>query len=180
LERGLRIATFVVAAAVAVAMTGVAAVNRHQGPARAPDQTGMPALASALGAPAPSERVVGWELHQLLAAQAAAAQPARLPARRAAPASGYGSGPIQDIITRAFTPYGPTAVAWGLRVARCESGFNPRAYNPAGPYYGLFQFLMSAFRSTPYGTGDIYDPAANAGAAAWKYAHGGAGAWGCR
>ena len=44
-----------------------------------------------------------------------------------------------------------TAVAWGLRVARCESGYNPRAYNGAGPYYGLFQFLMSTFKATPYG-----------------------------
>jgi SLT domain-containing protein len=71
-------------------------------------------------------------------------------------------------------------VAWGLRVAKCESGYNPRAYNAAGPYYGLFQFLMSTFKATPYGGQDIYDPVANANAAAWKYSQGGAGAWGCR
>jgi hypothetical protein len=115
------------------------------------------------------------------AAQAAAAAAAAAAPKAAPPApASYGTGPVQDIITKAFAPYGPTAVAWGLRVAHCESGFNPRSYNPAGPYYGLFQFAMSTFKNTPYGSGDIYDPVANANAAAWKYANGGASAWGCR
>jgi hypothetical protein len=96
------------------------------------------------------------------------------------PPANVPAGSVQDIIVAAFTPYGPAAVQWGLRVARCESGYNPRALNPAGPYYGLFQFLMSTFRNTPYGGQDIFDPVANASAAAWKYGHGGSGAWGCR
>jgi Transglycosylase SLT domain len=117
-------------------------------------------------------------------AAAAAQAKARAAAARSAPAppaavQSFSAGSVQDIITKAFTPYGATAVAWGLRVARCESGYNPRAYNPAGPYYGLFQFLMSTFNATPYRGQDIYDPVANAGAAAWKYGQGGAGAWGC-
>lgn len=132
----------------------------------------------------PYGRVQVWQDAKRVAAEraaaAAAAQAAAAQQRKPAPAPNYGSGPIQDIITNAFSPYGPTAVAWGLRVARCESGFNPRAYNPAGPYYGLFQFLMSTFKATPYGSGDIYDPVANANAAAWKYANGGASAWGCK
>jgi uncharacterized protein YabE (DUF348 family) len=37
-------------------------------------------------------------------------------------------------------------------LARCESGGNPRAVNPAGPYYGLYQFLASTWRSVG-GTG---------------------------
>jgi Transglycosylase SLT domain len=99
--------------------------------------------------------------------------------RPAAPTADLPTGPIRDIVAKAFSAYGPAAVAWGLRVAACESGFNPRAHDPAGPYYGLFQFAMPTFRATPYGGQDIDDPAANAGAAAWKYANGGASAWGC-
>lgn len=116
---------------------------------------------------------------------AAAAQQARgavlaaqAPLPGAAPAS-YSAGSVQQIIHDAFAPYGQAAIDWGERVAKCESGYNPRAYNPAGPYYGLFQFLMSTFKSTPYGNQDIYDPTANAKAAAWKYSQGGASAWGC-
>lgn len=118
------------------------------------------------------------------AAEAAATQAASLASTFVASpppaaAANYGSGAVQDIIRQAFAPYGQGAVDWGLRVAKCESGYNPRAYNPAGPYYGLFQFLMSTFKNTPYGGGDIYDPTTNAKAAAWKYSQGGAGAWGC-
>lgn len=128
-----------------------------------------------------SGRVERWEHKRLLAAEAEAAAQAKARVdQRPISVPSYPPGSIQDIITRAFAPLGPTAVAWGLRVARCESGYNPRAYNPAGPYYGLFQFLMSTFRATPYGNQDIYDPMANASAAAWKYSRGGAGAWGCR
>jgi len=133
--------------------------------------------------PDPNGRDQIWDYRTLVAheTKAAAAAAAQQPKPLAQPkAQSYGSGPIQDIISGAFSPYGPTAVAWGLRVAHCESGFNPQAYNPAGPYYGLFQFLMSTFKATPYGSGDIYDPVANANAAAWKWAHGGAGAWGCK
>jgi len=32
-------------------------------------------------------------------------------------------------------------------LAECESGGNPQAYNPAGPYYGLYQFMESTWRS---------------------------------
>jgi Transglycosylase SLT domain len=98
----------------------------------------------------------------------------------AAPAPNVPAGSVPDIIVKAFTPYGPGAVLWGLRVARCESGYNPNAINRAGPYYGLFQFLMSTFKNTPYGNQNILDPVANASAAAWKYGNYGPGAWGCK
>jgi hypothetical protein len=112
---------------------------------------------------------------QSQAPSAAAAQVTAIPAPPTPP-----TGSVQDIIVRAFTPYGAGAVQWGLRVARCESGYNPNAINPAGPYYGLFQFLKSTFRATPFGGQNILDPVANASAAAWKYGNGGAGAWGCK
>jgi soluble lytic murein transglycosylase-like protein len=141
-----------------------------------------------------SGRVELWQNRRLLAEEAAALAAAQAKARAAVkpgvqapgaqppagPIPSYPPGSIQNIITTVFTPLGPTAVAWGLRVARCESGYNPRAYNGAGPYYGLFQFLMSTFKATPFGGQNIYDPTANASAAAWKYSRGGAGSWGCK
>ncbi len=66
-----------------------------------------------------------------------------------------------------------------IRVARCESGLNPYAVG-SGIYYGLFQFVPSTFAGTPYGDGDIFDPAANANAAAWMWAQGRKGEWACQ
>jgi uncharacterized protein YabE (DUF348 family) len=37
-------------------------------------------------------------------------------------------------------------------LAKCESGLNPAAYNPAGPYYGLYQFDLGTWTSNG-GTG---------------------------
>jgi hypothetical protein len=192
LERTLRIAALAVGvvAAVGATMADHGPVALHVRPTAHLVSVG---LASPPG-PEPLEangRVERWQNARLLAAEAdaaAAAARAARASRAGAAAPGpvsttipsYAPGSVQDIITKAFTPLGPTAVAWGLRVARCESGYNPRAYNPAGPYYGLFQFLMSTYKATPYGGQDIYDPVANASAAAWKYSQGGAGAWGCR
>ena len=47
----------------------------------------------------------------------------------------------------------PTAdgLNWSA-LAGCESGGNPQAVNTAGPYYGLYQFLESTWRSVG-GTG---------------------------
>lgn len=42
------------------------------------------------------------------------------------------------------------------RLAACESGGDPRAYNPAGPYLGAFQFDAQTWRSVG-GTGDPRD-----------------------
>lgn len=192
MKQMLRHAVPVGAALVAVAATSVAPIQHRAAssvmrPVANAVSFAMPPLAVAVP-PEPAGRVMRWENDRLLAAEAeaaaqqAAAQRAAAARRTPAPAPipGYAPGTVPDIITRAFTPYGSTAVAWGLRVAKCESGYNPRAYNPAGPYYGLFQFLMSTFKATPYGGQDIYDPVANANAAAWKYSQGGAGAWGCK
>jgi hypothetical protein len=67
-----------------------------------------------------------------------------------------------------------------LRVGRCESNLDPRAENPAGPYFGLFQFLRSTWASTPYADEDIFDPTANANAAAWMWRQGRRNEWACQ
>ena len=44
---------------------------------------------------------------------------------------------------------------FGLALGRCESGFNPFAYNPAGPYYGVFQYDIPTWDANC--VGDISD-----------------------
>jgi hypothetical protein len=44
------------------------------------------------------------------------------------------------------------------RIARCESGGNPRAISPSGAYRGLYQFDFATWRSV----GGVGDPAAAA------------------
>ena len=83
------------------------------------------------------------------------------------------SGSIEEIIYAAASAPGVDG-AYLVSIAACESGLNPSAYNPAG-YYGLFQFSQSTWAS--YGSGDIFDPAAQASAAASMIAAGGAGHW---
>ena len=89
------------------------------------------------------------------------------------------AGFVQDLIRQAFGSQGQAAVDWGLRVAACESGYNPNAYNPGGPS-GVFQFMPDTFRGTPYGNQNIFDAAANVNAAAWYYQQHGGGAWACK
>jgi hypothetical protein len=60
--------------------------------------------------------------------------------------------------------------SWALAVIACESRGNPNAYNPRGPYVGLFQ-LLDPSRS-------LFDPAANIAAAYVKYQRQGPRAWG--
>ena len=76
----------------------------------------------------------------------------------------------------------PTATADGLNwaaLAKCESGGNPRAVNPAG-YYGLYQFSLSTWHSVG-GAGNPIDasPAEQTARAQALYARGGASQWGC-
>lgn len=64
-------------------------------------------------------------------------------------------------------------------LARCESGGNPRAVNPAG-YYGLYQFSPSTWRSVG-GSGNPIDatPDEQTYRAKLLYQRSGAGQWGC-
>ena len=64
-------------------------------------------------------------------------------------------------------------------LAKCESGGNPRAVNPAG-YYGLYQFSLSTWARVG-GSGNPINasPAEQLARAQALYARGGAGQWGC-
>ncbi|MDT7656060.1 MAG: resuscitation-promoting factor RpfB [Pseudonocardiales bacterium] len=64
-------------------------------------------------------------------------------------------------------------------LAKCESGGNPRAVNPAG-YYGLYQFSLSTWASVG-GSGNPIDASADEQTARAQalYARSGAGQWGC-
>ncbi len=89
-------------------------------------------------------------------------------------------GAIQQIILDAFAPLGSTAQSWALRVAKCESNYNPYAVNSGSGAAGLFQFLPSTWRSSPYASYSPFDPKANAEAAAWLYQRSGPGQWSCK
>ncbi len=86
---------------------------------------------------------------------------------------------ILGYIAEAATEYGQSKQAM-VRVARCESMLNPCALNGDGPYYGLFQYLKSTWRSTPYGDQDIYDPQAQALATGWMWQQGRKNEWACK
>jgi hypothetical protein len=86
---------------------------------------------------------------------------------------------ILRYIAKAARQYGQSKPAM-IRVARCESGLDPCALNRSGPYYGLFQFLKSTWKSTPYGDRNIYDPKAQALATAWMWKQGRKDEWACK
>jgi Transglycosylase SLT domain len=86
---------------------------------------------------------------------------------------------ILNFIAKAAKQYGQSESAM-VRVARCESVLDPCAVNPSGPYYGLFQFLKSTWKTTPYGDRDIFDPEAQSLATAWMWKQGRKNEWACQ
>ena len=86
------------------------------------------------------------------------------------------SGDIVGIIRAAAAKYGVSG-DWMVNIAECESGLRPNAYNPRGPYIGLFQFLQSTF--TANGGTNIWDPTDQANIAAKMLANGQAHQWSC-
>jgi hypothetical protein len=90
-----------------------------------------------------------------------------------------GGGDITSLIYDAAAAYGQPADDM-LRVATCESGLDPNAINGPGDTHGLFQFLPSTWASTPYAGYSMYDPWANANAAAWMWSQGRRGEWVCQ
>jgi soluble lytic murein transglycosylase-like protein len=88
-------------------------------------------------------------------------------------------GAIQAIILDAFAPLGAAVQSWALRVAKCESNYNPYAVNRSSGAAGLFQFLPSTWAASPYHAQSVFDPVANSRAAAWLYQRSGPGQWVC-
>jgi hypothetical protein len=86
---------------------------------------------------------------------------------------------IATAINLACTVYGASCSTLHRR-ARCESGYSARSYNSASGASGLFQFLWSTWRSTPFASFSVFDPYANALAAGWMEARGRGSEWVCR
>ena len=100
----------------------------------------------------------------------------------AQPSSSSGASSEEEIIRiihEAADSYGQDREDM-VRVARCESGLDPNAVGGGGAYHGLFQFVPSTFAGTPYGDQNIYDPWANANAAAWMWSEGRRNEWVCQ
>jgi hypothetical protein len=66
--------------------------------------------------------------------------------RHAAPAARYSGGSVQNQIRAVFGPYAGRA----LRIAACESGFNPSAASRISTAKGVFQFLNGTWATTSY------------------------------
>jgi uncharacterized protein YabE (DUF348 family) len=117
---------------------------------------------------------------ELLASQQIAAPVTEV--RRVGTRTPPASAEIETIIRDAAAAQGADAEQL-LRVAYCESRFNPGAYNASGAS-GLFQFLPSTWAANGvragYAGASVFDPVASANVAAWMFARGQAGQWVCK
>lgn len=90
---------------------------------------------------------------------------------------------IDRIIRVAAARYGADADQL-LRVAYCESRFNPLAYNPNHGDSGLFQFIPATWAANSvragFGGASPFDPVASANVAAWMFSRGQAWQWTCK
>jgi uncharacterized protein YabE (DUF348 family) len=92
------------------------------------------------------------------------------------------SSEIEAIIRDAAAAQGADAEQL-LRVAYCESRFNPGAYNASGAS-GLFQFMPATWAANSVRAGfsgaSVWDPVASANVAAYMFRMGQSGQWVCR
>ena len=107
-------------------------------PAWVPNLSGV---AADTDAPAQAPRVT----HPAPVVQHPAA-PAPRVTHPAPPAPAVPAGSVQAEIVAVFGPYANAALA----VSRCESGYNPNAYNASSGASGVFQFLHSTWLTTAY------------------------------
>jgi resuscitation-promoting factor RpfB len=93
-----------------------------------------------------------------------------------------GGSEIEVIIREAAAAHGADPEQL-VRIAYCESRFNPGAYNASGAA-GLFQFMPGTWAANSvragYAGANVYDPVASANVAAWMFARGQAYQWVCR
>jgi uncharacterized protein YabE (DUF348 family) len=94
-----------------------------------------------------------------------------------------GSSEIETIIRDAAAAQGADPDQL-LRIAFCESRYNPGAYNASSGASGLFQFMPATWAANSVRAGfagaSVFDPVASANVAAWMFARGQAGQWVCR
>jgi hypothetical protein len=92
-------------------------------------------------------------------------------------------GEIASIIRDAAAKYGVEPEQL-LRIAYCESRYDPLAYNGILGASGLFQIIPGTWRANSlpagYAGASVWDPVANANVAAWMISRGGAGQWACK
>src|SRR5207245_11380586 len=110
-----------------------------------------------------------------------AAPPAAAAPKLAAPAAFTpppGSG--GDGLAAIYAVFGNSpGLSWALRVANCESHYNPLAVNRSSGASGLFQFMPSTWNANFPGQ-NIWDPYAQARGALVFYNAGRQSAWTCK
>lgn len=91
---------------------------------------------------------------------------------------------MQSIVYWAWTTEGgsPASASQALRVAQCESGFNPFARSPSGNHWGIFQMHFTHADSLLPGQPRtaLFDPVWNTRAAKHLYDGSGWGPWSCK
>jgi soluble lytic murein transglycosylase-like protein len=89
---------------------------------------------------------------------------------------------VAAIISAAAAKYGVDPEQL-LRVAYCESRYDPLAYNSVLGASGLFQIIPGTWRvnsaAAGYAGASVWDPVANANVAAWMFSTGKSGQWAC-
>jgi soluble lytic murein transglycosylase-like protein len=143
-------------------------------PARARNATEMREVAKAS---ALEERPAPAVISQTPAiATRVSAQPVQSPAGTFTPPPGSGG----DGLAAIYAVFGNSqGLSWALRVANCESHYNPRAVNSSSGASGLFQFMPSTWNANFPGQ-NIWDPYAQARGALVFYNAGRQSAWTCK
>jgi hypothetical protein len=131
-------------------------------------------------------------LREVLKASALEERPAPdviVPAAPPAPASRTGAPPTftppppgsgGDGLAAIYAVFGSSpGLTWALRVANCESHYNPLAVNRSSGASGLFQFMPSTWNANFPGQ-NIWDPMAQARGALVFYNAGRQSAWTCK